>query len=481
VRLYRFSQRETRYVHDGRVTQLPENTSFEVSANVIQALTGTLRARARVDYFSDVVSQQLYHQNLYQASRRNRLVEGGVTATLGPASTTLSYRRSEVFDSIDRRDLYGSTPRVSVALAPQRLFEAPVYASVNGEYAFLPYRRFERDLLRTDNSLSRLDITPTLRVPLSRLTFLSVTTSAAYRTTYYSRSQEARQRVIDDPYLRQYATVRSEVVGPVFTRIWDLPRSRWAARLKHVVEPTFTLDFTSRIADFRRVPLLTDASDVVVGGATRFTYGLTNRFFSRAPAVDGARRQTREFLTVGLQQTYYSSREANQYDPAYQSTFGGRRLRDLSPLALTVRLSPSSVLDANSRVEYDVSGAGLTLLSAGGGLRTGAGSLSLSYSHRSIDRSEDYLTASTTINARGGRVAGAYSVSWDISRGYVVNQTVSGTYMAQCCGLLAEFQQFTYPQSAGFPLPADRRVNLGVVLAGLGTFSNFFGAFGGSR
>ncbi|HXH26106.1 MAG TPA: putative LPS assembly protein LptD, partial [Vicinamibacterales bacterium] len=481
VRLYRFRQRETMYVHDGRVTQLPENTSFEISANVVQALPRAMRARARVDYFSDVVSQQLYHQNLYQASRRNRLVEGGVTAPLGPVSASLSYRRSEVFDSVDRRDLYGSTPRVAVSLAPQRLFEAPVYASVNGEYAFLPYRRFDRDVLRTDNSLSRLDVTPTVRVPLSRLTFLSVNTSAAYRTTYYSRSQDARQRVIDDPYLRQYATVRSEVVGPVFTRIWDLPRSRWAERLKHVVEPAFTLDFTSRIADYRRVPVLTDASDVVVGGTTRFTYGLTNRVLSRAPATDGMRGQTREFLTVGLQQTYYSSREANQYDPAYQSTFGGRRLRDLSPLALTVRFSPSNTLDATSRVEYDVSGAGLTLLSAGGGLRTAAGSLSLSYSHRSVDRSEDYLTASTTITARGGRVTGAYSVSWDISRGYVVNQSVSGTYMAQCCGFLAEFQQFNYPQSSGFPLPADRRVNVGLVLAGLGTFSNFFGAFGGSR
>jgi hypothetical protein len=52
--------------------------------------------------------------------------------------------------------------------------------------------------------------------------------------------------------------------------------------------------------------------------------------------------------------------------------------------------------------------------------------------------------------------------------------------MAQCCGLQVDFQKFSYPSSSGFPIPADRRINFSFVLAGLGTFSNFFGAFGNS-
>jgi hypothetical protein len=38
-----------------------------------------------------------------------------------------------------------------------------------------------------------------------------------------------------------------------------------------------------------------------------------------------------------------------------------------------------------------------------------------------------------------------------------------------------------YNYSSGSPLPSDTRFNFGFVLAGLGTFSNFFGAFGGVR
>ena len=53
------------------------------------------------------------------------------------------------------------------------------------------------------------------------------------------------------------------------------------------------------------------------------------------------------------------------------------------------------------------------------------------------------------------------------------------SYLAQCCGIQADFQKFNYPQFAYFPIASDLRFNVSFVLAGLGTFSNFFGAFGG--
>ena len=80
-----------------------------------------------------------------------------------------------------------------------------------------------------------------------------------------------------------------------------------------------------------------------------------------------------------------------------------------------------------------------------------------------------------------GRANGTYSLSWDIGRSYVVSQSVVGSYIAQCCGLQLEFQKFNYPESSGIPIASDTRFNFGFVLAGLGTFSNFFGAFGGQR
>ena len=483
VRLYRFVQHEAQYTQSGTTSTLPAKTSYEFTGAVTQALGGAARARMRLDYFSDVLTQQLYHQNIYEASRRNRLIEAGASDIFGPLSTTVLYQRNETFNNDTSSFLYGATPRVSAQLAPQQLFGAPIYASMNSEYAFLPYRSLDlaKGVVTQDNSLARVDIAPSVRLPLSRLTYLSVNTSAAHRMTYYSRSADQRGLPVDDSLIRDYTQLRTEVVGPVFTKIWDTPDSGYAERMKHVIEPAFTLDYTTPIHNYKQTPLLTDTSDFVVGGTSRLTYGLTNRFMYRGRTADGTRGQTREFVTVGLQQTYYSNSESSKFDTAYSSSNSSRQPVNLSPVSLIARVSPSARIDANTRVEYDVQGLGLAVLGVGSNISAGLSSGSLQFSRQHLSRREKpstYLSGSTSLHSPNGHFTGTYALSWDITHSTIVTQNVLATYMAQCCGLQMEFQKFHLVSSA--PIPSDRRINVSFVLAGLGTFSNFFGAFGNS-
>ena len=485
VKFYRFNQKETTFENDGATETLAATESYEISGSLNHALTRNIRARARLDYFTDLATQQLYHQNLYQASRNRRLIEAGLTAAFGSLSTSVLYQRTELFSSETSSQVYGSTPRVATTLSPQRLFNAPIYASANVEYAFLPDRAMSDGVVVSDRGYTRLDVSPTVRVPLSRLTFLSVNTSAAYRTTHYSRSAAlTTEATVDEPYLRQYMTVRSEVVGPVFTRIWDL-QGGFAERLKHVIEPAFTVDLTSHIENHNRTPVVSDYSDFVVSGATKFTYGLTNRVFARGRSVDNVRGSTREIMTVGLQQTYYSDPQSGGYDSSYQSTYGTRRPLDLSPIALTTRVSPVAAVDTNMRVEYDVSeGRGLRTVSFGGNVNRPGLSVGANYSHSRLDPTNHskFIQGTTSMRWLDGRATGTYNVGWDIARSYIVNQNIMVSYLAQCCGLTFEFQKFNYAElSNSLALPSDTRFNFGFVLAGLGTFSNFFGAFGGQR
>jgi LPS-assembly protein len=477
VRLYRFNQHETRYEQSGAT--LPAKTSYEFTGAVTQALGGRARARMRLDYFSDVFSQQIYHQNIYQASRRSRIVEAGASDVFGPLATTLLYQRNETFDSEQRSVLYGSTPKLTAVLAPQQLFGAPIYASLNSEYGFLPYRNVTDNVVTLDNSLSRVDLAPSLRVPMSRLTYLSVNTSAGYRTTYYSRSFDARGVAVPDSFIRDYAQLRTDIVGPVVTKIWDTPDSGYAERMKHVIEPAFTVDYTTAINNVQRTPILTDTSDFVVGGTSRVTYGLTNRFMYRGKTVEGVRGQTREFITVGIQQTYYSNSESSKFDTSYSSSNSGRKPVSLSPISLTARVSPSARVDANTRVEYDVNGLGLASLGVGSTVSAGLASGSLQFSRQHLSSNStpnSYFSGSTSLHTPNGHFTGTYALSWDLTHSTIVTQNVLATYMAQCCGLQMEFQNFHLVSSA--PIPSDRRFNLSFVLAGLGTFSNFFGAFG---
>jgi LPS-assembly protein len=483
VRLYRFQQHETEFTQSGVSSSLPAKTSYEFTGAVTQALGGAARARMRLDYFSDVITQQLYHQNIYEASRRNRLIEAGVSDVFGPLSTTLLYQRNETFDNQTTSFLYGSTPRISAALAPQQLFGAPIYASMNSEYAYLPYRNrnLTKDLVTLDNSLGRVDLAPSVRVPLSKLTYLTVNASAAHRLTYYTRSYNSRGLAVDDPLVRDYTQVRTELLGPVFTKIWDTPDSTYSERMKHVIEPAFTVDYTTPINNYKQTPLLSDTSDFVIGGTTRLTYGLTNRLMYRGKTTDGTRGQTREFVTVGVQQTYYSNSESSRYDTSYSSSNTNRKPVNLSPIALVGRVSPSSRIDANTRVEYDVSGLGLAVLGVGSTVSAGLTSGSLQFSRQHTSRTDppsSYFSGSTTLRSSNTHFSGTYAISWDLTHSTIVTQNVLATYMAQCCGLQMEFQKFHLVSSA--PIPTDRRFNLSFVLAGLGTFSNFFGAFGGN-
>ncbi|HEY6506818.1 MAG TPA: hypothetical protein VIY56_02320, partial [Vicinamibacterales bacterium] len=396
--------------------------------------------------------------------------------------TSLQFQRNEYLTGTGSSSVYGSTPRAAASVAPQMLFGKPIYASLNTEFAHIPNKQIIDGEVLTDRSLNRWDLSPMVRMPLSKLTFLSANASASYRTTHYSRSTNRLGILTDTPITRQFLQLRSEFIGPVLTKIWDTPTRVAVERMKHVIEPTVVVDYTSEFANQAQVPLVNDASDVIVGGAARIGYGITNRLFYRSRAAEGGRSQTREFLTLSVLQTYYTDSQSSLYDTTYVSYSRRPGAVDLSPVALVARFSPSIGFDANARAEYDVSGNGLQILSFGSTMSSEAFSSNFSYSRQRPSPSSDVnsiLSGSSNVRFKEGRLTGLYALSWDIARGYVQSQTLGWSYMAQCCGVQADYQIFNYAPGSTAPVSADRRFNVSVVLAGLGSISSFFGAFSG--
>ena len=486
IRVYRFARDEITSESGSSTTVLPGNKNIEVQSAINHRLTQQIRARARVDYVSDILTQQLFHQNIYEATRSTKVIDGSVSGTFGRVSASAQYQRNEYVSGLTSSTVYGSTPRLSASIAPATLFGTPIYASANTEYAFIPSRQLGRDdngqrVVLSDLSLAKWDVAPSLRVPLSKLTYLSANTSASYRSTFFSRSLDENGRMVSQNLLRQFLTVRTEAIGPVLTKIWDTPESESTERMKHLIEPTFAVDYTTEFSNQAFVPKTQDQADYVVGGAARVTYGVTNRLFYRSRPTENSRGLTREFMTVGVQQSYYTDPQASLYDTTYVS--GKPRPISLSPVAIIARYSPALAFDTNGRVEYDVNGNGLQTLSGGAsvnGLRA-SGNLTFSRTRmRPIDPPNSFLTGSTGLRLREGRVTTQYALSWDLARGYIVSQSIAASYMAQCCGVKADFQNYNYqPYNNTLGFPADRRFNISLVLAGLGDISNFFG-FGGT-
>ncbi len=482
LKFYRLEQRQAEFRIGGRIARLPAQSSYQFNGAGTHMIGQSIRLHQRIDYSTSILTQQLYQQSLYQASNATRTIEGGIAGTWGGLTASALFQRTETFTGVDTSQLYGSTPRVTAALAPRRVLGLPVYASINNEFSHLPFRQMSGGKITSDKSLERLDVSPSVRAALSRLTFLTLNTSASYRTTYYSRSADGQGRIIEEPLVRRYLTLRSDVIGPVFSKIWDTPGSGYSERMKHLIEPTYAFEYVPAIGNANQVLTLSDASDLIYGDTARFTYGVNNRVLYRTRTADGT-GSTVQMLSVGIQQTYYLTPRSSLNDTQYVSTQFRPRSVDLSDVALTVKLTPSAALDSTTRLEYDVQGEGLHVMSTSGTTRIGASSSTVNYSRyrrRPTVTPESSLSWSSALSFLNNRARGGYSLTWDIGRAGIMNQSVGFAYLAQCCGIQAEFQKFKYPQArADFPIPSDRRFNVSFVLAGVGTFSNFLGAFGG--
>ncbi len=489
VSTYYLKEKEASYQSGLGTVTTPAATNYEVRANVSQVLPAGLRARGNVDYFSSVVTRATFNQNPYDWSSRTRSVRGNLSGNWGRQSTSLTYDTTELFYSDTSSQITGGTPRLSYNLAQSRIGQTPFYYSVGSEWVNIArLDRDEENDTEFDQGLQRFDVTPTIRVPFNTWPFLTFNSSISYHYTRYSESyvRDANNRDVqaDVPLTRSYWDLRSDIVGPRFTRVWDTPDNGYAEKYKHTIEPTFTVQRLTAFDDYDRIPKL-EGYDFTYGGTTRIAYGIVNRFTAKRRSGASTAR-TRDFLAIGITQSYYSDPQASLYDfSSYPLNYFGREPSNFSPINFSANFAPDERTSLTARLDWDDRAGEFQSIRLNGsyGLREWL-ELSGGWSQRKFsfypDRPDKFFNTSTTVRTRGNRLGGTYAFYYDIGRSTMLDQRIVGYYNAQCCGLVVEFQQYNYPQFSSFAVPQDRRFNIGFTLAGLGTFSNFLGAFGGN-
>jgi LPS-assembly protein len=328
-----------------------------------------------------------------------------------------------------------------------------------------------------------MDVNPTLRVPFTKWQFLTVNSVVAWRGTYWSESLDDNKQQVEDPIGRRYFDLQTRVTGPVFNRIWT-PNKGYAEKLKHVIEPSLTIRYVPDITNFNRIVQL-DYIDQVLG-TTQFTYAVNNRLYAK-------KTTSREIASVVLMQSYYTNENAATYDRTQSSGYGISPPTHFSPVILGVRGAPTDRIQADFRTEVDPTVHAFRTFAANGTasfsdwLQT-----TLTWSRRrhipdlpgfnDPAGASHYLGASANVRRMGNRIGGYYSFNYDMKNDTFLQQRFTAYYNSQCCGIAAEYQTFNYGASlAARGLTQDRRFNLSFTLAGVGTFSNLFGAFGGQQ
>ena len=475
---------------EGTTGARPGRRSYTVRGGVTQALPGTFRLTAGADYFSSVQSQQQYQQDLYRATNRRRSFGAHTTGTLGRYVISAAAERNDIFYSPTALVTYGTLPRVSVSRPERPIGRTPLYFGVNGEYVTLLRSTTQNDVKAQDQGLTRMEVNPVLRVPFSRWPFLSVNSVVAWRGTYWTESLTAPApgvppQQVSEGLGRQYFDFNARITGPVFTRIFDNTGGGYAERFKHVVEPTLAIQRLTAIDEFDRIVKL-EAADYTVGNVTRYTYGLTNRLYAKKTVA-------REIATLSVSQTYYTDANAAQYDRQYQSSFSARARSHYSPVALQVRTSPTDRVQAELRTEWDPTAHALRTIAASGTYASGSWlQVQAGWSQRRFiqdlpgfddpNRADQFVNGVANLRGARNRLGGTYAFNYDLLNDRFLNQRWVAYYNAQCCGVGFEYQTFNF-QGAFVPvgLAQDRRFNISFTLAGIGTFSNLFGAFGGQQ
>ncbi len=484
---YYLDEKEATYNSGGGSVTTPAQTNYEIRANVAQVLPAGLRARGNVDYFSSVVTRTTFNQNPYDWSSRTRSVRGNLSGSWGRQSMSATFDTTELFYSDTSSSLQGGTPRLSYNLAQSRIGKTPLYYSVGTEWVNIA--RLDKDGDREfDQGLQRFDVSPTLRIPFNTWPFLTFNSSVSYHYTRYSESyvKDANNRDVqaEVPLTRRYWDLRSDIVGPKLTRVWDTPGNGYAEKYKHTIEPMFTVQRITAFDGYDNIPKL-EGYDFTYGGTTRIAYGLVNRFTAKRRAGASAAR-TRDFLTVGITQSYYSDPRASLYDfSSYPLNYFGREPSNFSPINLSANYAPTERTSVTTRLDWDDRAGEFQSIRLNGqyGLKEWL-DVSGGWSQRKFsffpDRPDKFFNASTSVKTRGNRFGGTYAFYYDIGRSVMLDQRIVGYYNAQCCGIVVEYQQYNFPQYSAFAVTQDRRFNIGFTLAGLGTFSNFLGAFGGN-
>lgn len=488
-RAYRLREHETTYTRtigdEPTETVVPARKSYQLRGSVSQALPGRLRVRGNVDYFSDVTVQQTYNQDIYNASLRQRGYGLNVTGNWRAVSLSANVGRNETFTGETTAWVTGGMPRVSLSRSAQRIANLPLVFQVGGEFARLVYGTRQGNAPFVDNGLTRIDVMPQLRVPFTRLTFLPMDAYVAFRETWYSQSLNEGVRV-PESVQRRYVKMGGSITGPILTRIFNTPTSGYAERFKHLIEPSVSFERITAIDNDASIVKL-DGMDYIVGGTTRVTYGVTTRLLAkRREGAAGA--SAREILSAALTQTYYSDARASLYDYSYSTSFTSRPPSKLSPISLNVRGAPTARLTAQLRVEYDTDIEEIQSISASGTYAAGSWlQASAGWSTRRLAsqtayfRADNYVNAGVTLRTPGNRLGGSYTFNYDLGEKTLLQNRVIAYYNVQCCGFAFEYQTFNFPTAyARFVVDQDRRINFSVTLAGLGTFSNLFGALGGA-
>ncbi|MCP4662622.1 MAG: LPS-assembly protein LptD [bacterium] len=305
------------------------------------------------------------------------------SGNVGRHSLNIMLAQRERLRTNSRTDIRRQLPEIEYRLRSTRLGPMPLYLSLDANvhlFELEQYTTFTQEPSVYTDRYGRLDVAPTLSLPLSTLTWLSAKLDVGGRWTRYDKTLGSKDDATGSPYTgdahnRTFSRIGFEAIGPSFSRIFDSEGGRFS-KFKHVIQPRWTY---GNISDFEE-----DLDEDQNQGIPRFdeidifrpynalTYGVVNRLLAKP--TDEEKGGGFEIASFELSQSY--SFDAEDF-PGQKSPSGEKSAR--SPLRALLRFNPSATTSLKVETRYNTLDSYLQSLSLSGNTKLGRHTFGLTW------------------------------------------------------------------------------------------------------
>lgn len=385
-----------------------------------------------------------------------------LTRNVGSDSINLRFERNETF--------YAATvvqerlPSLEYFHRTAAIGSSPFFLALQSSLSGLYINKGEGLLSGT---YGRFDLNPVFSFPLKEIPWLSVLAQAGGRLTEYTDStDEGQQTFTGNSFLRSYATAGVSLVGPSFSRIFNVDFGPWS-KLKHVIEPRVDYTYVSNVSDPARIPAF-DTIDTTLG-QNQVRYAIVNRLLARS--AGGAAGSAEEIASLEIAQTYAFTPPQSIFVPAV-----GVVQRQSGPIQAILRVAQGGLLHADATVNFDPYASQVTSTTLTAGANWGTNYVALSwFGTRPVTEVGQLAANSDQIRFAGG-VDLSKAFRFDASVNYSADQNLMQegrflvTYKGSCYTIFVEYRDLDLP-------PTPRRdVRLVVNLKDIGTLLDVNGS-----
>jgi LPS-assembly protein len=395
--------------------------------------------------------------------------------------------------SLSDRSFLSISPQTSVYLrnAPQVRLSSVEQAPFHALPLYFGFDAFADTLHRDDVQIdtparvARTEFAPRATLPFHFGRWLSATTTAAFRTTYYGDSFVPGSVATGMPLLGGQSLTRNDgeftldLRLPMLQRIFepatakDKPRQRY----KHTIEPRITYHYVTGISDFAE--FIHFDSDATLTNTNEVQYGLTQRFWSKS-----GDDQPQELLSWSLLQKHY-------FNPTFSGAiFNGQRNvfetldsitpfafalgpRNSSPLVSDFKITPGGRFDTELLLEYDPQLHKITAIGTLEKIKPYK-EFFATVAHFRLQADPILQPLSNQIRllmGYGSETRKGFNfttgLSYDFTNNTLQNQLVQASYNGKCCGLALAYQRIELGQ-----VRTDNRFRIAFIIANIGSFGN---------